>query len=92
MHRQIAGKLTSPVTKWIVLVVILLLTGVLGFLGGKLADVNTIAPTSLIADAGFPFIEHEPHTPSRQERRKLRLGSISFSFIRASVMRSSLPW
>jgi putative drug exporter of the RND superfamily len=40
MHRQIAGKLTSPVTKWIVLVAVLLLTGVLGYLGGKLADVK----------------------------------------------------
>ena len=28
MHRQIAGKLTSPVTKWIVLVAVLVLTGI----------------------------------------------------------------
>jgi RND superfamily putative drug exporter len=40
MHRQIAGKLTGPVTKWIVLVAVLILTGVLGGLGGKLADVK----------------------------------------------------
>ncbi|GEB11688.1 MMPL family transporter [Pimelobacter simplex] len=40
MHRQIAGKLTGPVTKWVVLVVVLLLTGGLGFLGSKLADVK----------------------------------------------------
>ncbi len=37
------------------------------------------------------FIASEPHTPSRQERRKLRLGSISFSFIRASSSIRSLP-
>jgi putative drug exporter of the RND superfamily len=40
MHRQIAGRLTSPVTKWIVLVVVVLLTGVLGSLGSQLADVK----------------------------------------------------
>ncbi|HTW18161.1 MAG TPA: MMPL family transporter [Nocardioides sp.] len=40
MHRQIAGRLTSPVTKWIVLVAVVLLTGVLGSLGSQLADVK----------------------------------------------------
>jgi RND superfamily putative drug exporter len=40
MHRQIAGKLTGPVTKWVVLVAVLILTGILGTLGGKLADVK----------------------------------------------------
>jgi RND superfamily putative drug exporter len=40
MHRQIAGKLTGPVSKWIVFVVVLVLTGFLGFLGSKLADVK----------------------------------------------------
>jgi RND superfamily putative drug exporter len=40
MHRQIAGRLTGPVTKWVVLVAVLILTGVLGTLGGKLADVK----------------------------------------------------
>ena len=40
MHRQIAGKLTGPVTKWVVLVIVLVLTGVLGALGSKLADVK----------------------------------------------------
>src|SRR6188768_1102817 len=37
------------------------------------------------------FIASEPHTPSRHERRKLRLGSIAFSFIRASSSIRSLP-
>lgn len=40
MHRQIAGRLTSPVTKWIVLVAVVLLTGALGSLGSQLADVK----------------------------------------------------
>ena len=48
MHRQIAGKLTSPVTKWIVLVVVLVLTGFLGFLGGKLADVKNNEQSSWV--------------------------------------------
>ena len=40
MHRQIAGKLTGPVTKWIVLVGVLLIAGGLGSLAGKLIDVQ----------------------------------------------------
>jgi putative drug exporter of the RND superfamily len=40
MHRQIAGKLTGPVTKWIVLGMTIFLTAGLGFLGSKLADVK----------------------------------------------------
>ena len=37
------------------------------------------------------FIASEPQTPSRQERRKLRLGSTAFSFINASSSIRSLP-
>ena len=48
MHRQIAGKLTGPVTKWIVLVAVLLLTGVMAFLGGKLADVKNNEQSSWV--------------------------------------------
>jgi RND superfamily putative drug exporter len=40
MHRQIAGKLTGPVTKWIVLVAVVLIAGGLGSLAGKLVDVQ----------------------------------------------------
>jgi len=40
MHRQIAGKLTGPVTKWVVLATSILLTGVMGYLGGQLPDVK----------------------------------------------------
>ncbi len=40
MHRQIAGKLTSPVTKWIVLVLWIGTFLVLGFFSSKLIDVQ----------------------------------------------------
>ena len=40
MHRQIAGKLTGPYTKWIVAVVVILLGFGLFPLGAKLADVQ----------------------------------------------------
>ncbi|KAA1427272.1 MMPL family transporter [Nocardioides antri] len=40
MHRQIAGSLTGPVTKWIVLVAVVLIAGGLGSLAGKLVDVQ----------------------------------------------------
>ena len=40
MHRQIAGKLTGPVTKWLVLVGILIATVGLSSLGSKLNDVK----------------------------------------------------
>jgi putative drug exporter of the RND superfamily len=48
MHRQIAGKLTGPLTKWVVLVAVLLLTGAMGFLGGKLADVKNNEQSSWV--------------------------------------------
>lgn len=40
MHRQIAGKLTGPITKWIVLVAVLLIAGGLSSFAGKLIDVQ----------------------------------------------------
>ena len=40
MHRQIAGKLTGRVTKWIVLVFWILAVGVLGSFAGKLTEVQ----------------------------------------------------
>jgi RND superfamily putative drug exporter len=40
MHRQIAGKLTGPVTKWIVLVAVIVIAGGLASLAGKLIDVQ----------------------------------------------------
>lgn len=40
MHRQIAGKLTGPVTKWIVLVAVIVIAGGLASFAGKLVDVQ----------------------------------------------------
>ncbi len=40
MHRQIAGKLTGRTTKWIVLASVIVLTAIMGALGGKLGDVK----------------------------------------------------
>lgn len=40
MHRQIAGKLTGPITKWIVLVAVILIAGGLASFAGKLIDVQ----------------------------------------------------
>src|SRR3954467_3741151 len=40
MHRQIAGKLTSPVTKWIVLAAWVLVFMVAGMFASKLTDVQ----------------------------------------------------
>ena len=40
MHRQIAGKLTCPVTKWIVLIAWVAVFGVAGMFASKLTDVQ----------------------------------------------------
>ncbi|PWN04660.1 hypothetical protein DJ010_03295 [Nocardioides silvaticus] len=40
MHRQIAGKLTGPITKWIVLVVVVIAAAGFGSFAGKLLDVQ----------------------------------------------------
>ena len=40
MHRQIAGKLTGPVTKWLVLVGVLAVTVGMSVLGSKLNQVK----------------------------------------------------
>src|SRR6476646_3393511 len=40
MHRQIAGSLTGRVTKWIVLVAVLVITGFMAMFSAKLADVQ----------------------------------------------------
>ena len=52
MHRQIAGKLTGPVTKWIVLAVWLVVVVVAGGFAAKLTDVqNNEASSWLPASA-----------------------------------------
>jgi putative drug exporter of the RND superfamily len=40
MHRQIAGKLTGPMTKWLVLAGAVILVGIMAPLNGKLVDVQ----------------------------------------------------
>lgn len=40
MHRQIAGSLTGRVTKWVVLVAVLVITGFMAMFSAKLADVQ----------------------------------------------------
>ena len=40
MHRQIAGSLTGRVTKWIVLVAVLVITGIMAGFSTQLADVQ----------------------------------------------------
>ncbi|SEC52956.1 putative drug exporter of the RND superfamily [Nocardioides exalbidus] len=40
MHRQIAGSLTGRVTKWLVLVAVVVITGFMGVFSAKLADVQ----------------------------------------------------
>lgn len=46
MHRKIAGRLTSPVTKWVVAVIALLFFLPMAMLGAKLADVQDNAAAS----------------------------------------------
>src|SRR6478752_3965646 len=40
MHIQIAGKLTGRITKWIVLVAVLVIAGIMGSFAGKLTSVQ----------------------------------------------------
>ncbi len=52
MHRQIAGKLTGPVTKWIVAAAVIVLAGLMMPLNAKLVDVqNNEASSWLPGDA-----------------------------------------
>jgi putative drug exporter of the RND superfamily len=52
MHAQIAGRLTGPVTKWLVLLFWIVVVGVLGSLSSKLVDVqNNEASSWLPSDA-----------------------------------------
>ncbi len=40
MHRQIAGKLTGRVSKWLVVIAVLVIAGIMGSFAGKLTDVQ----------------------------------------------------
>jgi RND superfamily putative drug exporter len=60
MHRQIAGTLTGPVTKWIMVLVVVLMTAGFGFLGTKLADVkNNEASSWLPSSAEATKVSNE---------------------------------
>lgn len=51
MHRQIAGKLTGPVTKWIVAVAVLFVAFALAPLNAKLADVQNNEASSWLPES-----------------------------------------
>jgi RND superfamily putative drug exporter len=51
MHRQIAGKLTGPVTKWIVLVAWIVIFGVSGMFASKLTDVQNNEASSWLPES-----------------------------------------
>ena len=51
MHRQIAGKLTGPVTKWIVLVASVLVLGTMMPLNAKLVDVQNNEASSWLPES-----------------------------------------
>ena len=51
MHRQIAGRLTSPVTKWVVAVIALLVFFPMAALGSKLTDVQNNEAASWLPDS-----------------------------------------
>ena len=51
MHAHIAGKLTGRVTKWIVLVVWLVLMGTVGALSSKLIDVQNNEASSWLPES-----------------------------------------
>lgn len=51
MHLAIAGKLTGRLTKWLVLVVVLIAAGSLGSLAGKLLDVQDNEMSSWLPDS-----------------------------------------
>lgn len=51
MHRQIAGSLTGPVTKWVVLAVAVVVTGFLGMFSTQLADVQNNEASSWLPES-----------------------------------------
>ncbi|WP_121256909.1 MMPL family transporter [Nocardioides ferulae] len=51
MHRQIAGKLTGRISKWVVLVAVLLVAGIMSGFAGKLTDVQNNETESWLPDS-----------------------------------------
>ena len=51
MHRQIAGRLTGRVTKWIVFVGVLVIAGIMGSFSSQLADVQNNEASSWLPES-----------------------------------------
>jgi putative drug exporter of the RND superfamily len=51
MHRRIAGSLTGPVTKWIVLAVVVVITGFMGMFSTQLAEVQNNEASSWLPES-----------------------------------------
>lgn len=51
MHRQIAGSLTGPITKWVVLAVAVVITGFMGMFSTQLADVQNNEASSWLPES-----------------------------------------
>ena len=51
MHRQIAGSLTGRVTKWVVLVAVLVITGIMAGFSAQLADVQNNEASSWLPES-----------------------------------------
>ena len=51
MHRQIAGRLTGPVTKWIVLAIAIVAVGAMAPLNAKLVDVQNNEASSWLPES-----------------------------------------
>src|SRR5689334_19379044 len=63
MHRQIAGKLTGRVTKWIVLILWVLALGIFGAYAQKLADVQNNEASSWLPESAESTKALEQLTP-----------------------------
>ena len=79
MHRQIAGKLTGRVTKWVVLVFWIIAVGVLGSFAGKLTEVQNNEASSWLpgqrrVDAGPGEDEAVPGPQRHPDDGRLREG------------------
>ena len=66
MHRQIAGRLTGPVTKWVVVAAWLLITMVLGSFAGQLTsvqknDASSWVPGSAESTKGLNRLDQVKH-------------------------------
>ena len=65
MHRQIAGRLTGPVTKWIVLAFWVITLAGLGSFAGKLTEVQNNETSSWLPDSAESTRPWRSWRPSR---------------------------